>query len=327
MEMQNNPLDISIQNPELVSDVEQGLMSNPKFLKSKYFYDDNGSRIFQEIMHMPEYYLTNCEEDIFRKQKNQLLEVFSNGTMEFEIVELGAGDGLKTKILLAHFLNKKANIKYIPIDISEKAVVDLVDDLNIELPELRVNGMIGDYFHLMEEISASDKTDKVLLFLGSNIGNFTEKESVRFLKELKTVMNAGDKLFIGFDLKKDPEVILNAYNDPHGYTASFNLNLLRRINVELGGDFQLLKFQHQEVYDPMTGTAKSYLISKEKQSIHIEELDKTILFDKWEPILMEISQKYDIHMINSLAQQSGFEVVRNFTDERQYFMNSLWKLQ
>lgn len=320
-------MQITTQTTKLAKDVDEGLSSDPKFLKSKYFYDDNGSRIFQEIMAMPEYYLTDCEEEIFRTQKNDLFEAFTNNNHTFEIVELGAGDGIKTKILLKHFLEQNATIKFIPIDISADAMNSLQDSIRQEIPQLVVEGKIGDYFHLMEEISASDKTQKVLFFLGSNIGNFTEQESIRFLSQLRSVMLPGDKLFIGFDLKKDPAVILDAYNDPHGLTASFNLNLLRRINVELGADFQLLKFKHLEVYDPLSGTAKSYLVSREKQSVTINDLDKTIHFDQWEPIFMEQSQKYDSRMINSLARNSGFQVVRNFTDQRQYFINSLWKIR
>lgn len=312
---------------ELAIDVDLGLSSTPKFLNSKYFYDTRGSRIFQDIMKMPEYYLTNSEEEIFLKQKKDILKAFSNTQNEFEIVELGAGDGKKTKILLKYFLAQKAKVKYIPIDISEEAIVQLSTNMKDEIPELNFDGKVGDYFHLMEEISSYDKTDKVLLFLGSNIGNFTEAQSIDFFSHLRKVMNAGDKLFIGFDLKKDPDIILKAYNDPHGYTAAFNLNLLRRINEELGADFELLKFTHQEVYDPMTGTAKSYLVSREKQKVSLPEMNKTISFEKWEPIFMEMSQKYDLPMIIDLANRSGFEVVMNFKDSREYFLNSLWKIK
>lgn len=315
------------QTSDLAIDVLEGLTASPKYLNSKYFYDTQGSRIFQKIMNMPEYYLTNCEEEIFLKQKHLIFKSFSNDNQPFEVVELGAGDGIKTKILLDYFLLQDASLSYIPIDISEEAVVNLINDLENDLPELEVNGKIGDYFQMMEELSEIDKTQKILLFLGSNIGNFDERATIKFLSHLREVMNPIDKLFIGFDLKKDPNVIIRAYDDPHGYTASFNLNLLRRINNELDGEFELLKFKHYEVYDPQSGTAKSFLVSQEKQSVYIGAIDKTILFEKWEPIFMEMSQKYDPQMIKGLADASGFEIVRNFTDSRQYFMNSLWKLK
>ncbi|MCF8367464.1 MAG: L-histidine N(alpha)-methyltransferase [Bacteroidales bacterium] len=320
-------METELKLSQFAIDISNGLTSMPKHLGSKYFYDAKGSRIFQKIMQMPEYYLTSCEEEIFLNQKHLIYEVFSQHGKPFEMVELGAGDGMKTKILLNYFLQRNSNLKYIPVDISEKAVVDLVNELETELPTLDVNGKVGDYFQLINELSQTGKTPKILLFLGSNIGNFNEPESIRFFKQLKEIMNPDDMLFIGFDLKKDPEVILKAYNDPYGYTSSFNLNLLRRINEDLGADFELLKFDHHEVYDPQTGTAKSYLVSKDKQSVYIHDLNQTIEFDKWETIYMEMSQKYDMKMIRDLANNSGFEVVRNFYDKRQYYMNSVWKLK
>ncbi|MCB2219524.1 MAG: L-histidine N(alpha)-methyltransferase [Bacteroidetes bacterium] len=319
-------METTIQLTDLATDVLNGLRSKPKYLNSKYFYDARGSLIFQKIMHMPEYYLTDCELEIFETQKQSIYDAFKLDHLPFDIVELGAGDGLKTKILLAHFLGQNPQIRYIPVDISEKAVLTLEKELKQEIPHLKVIGKIGDYFGLMEELSRIDKTPKVLLFLGSNIGNFNHEQAINFLTQVKTAMNPDDKLFIGFDLKKDPEIILEAYNDPHGYTASFNLNLLRRINEELGGDFELMKFKHHEVYNPQTGTAKSYLVSLAKQSVYIGAIDKTITFDPWEPIFMEMSQKYDISLIQNLAQNSGFVIRQNFYDSRRYFMNSLWEL-
>lgn len=320
-------MEITLQSTELAIDVLKGLTSNQKYLNSKYFYDARGSRIFQKIMNMPEYYLTNCEEEIFHKQKQLIYESFLNNKKPFEIVELGAGDGIKTKILLDYFLKQGTDFSYIPIDISEEAVLNLINDLENELPELEVKGKIGDYFQMMEELSKIDKTQKILLFLGSNIGNFNEQETIKFLNHLRKVMNPVDKLFIGFDLKKDTDIIIRAYDDPHGYTASFNLNLLRRINDELGANFELLKFKHHEVYDPQSGTAKSFLVSQEKQMVYIGAIEAKIYFEKWEPIFMEMSQKYDLHMIKNLADASGFEILRNFSDSRQYFLNSLWKLK
>ncbi|MEZ5084158.1 MAG: L-histidine N(alpha)-methyltransferase [Bacteroidales bacterium] len=260
-------METTIQTTGLAMDVKKGLTSNPKFLNSKYFYDARGSRIFQKIMNMPEYYLTNCEEEFFLTQKQLIYKSFVNNNQPFAIVELGAGDGIKTKILLEYFLVQNASLSYIPIDISEEAIKILIHDLEKLLPELKVKGKIGDYFQLMEELSAIDKTQKILLFLGSNIGNFNPLATITFLSHLRKVMNPEDKLFIGFDLKKDPEVIIKAYDDPHGLTASFNLNLLRRINDELDANFELLTFKHHEVYDPQTGTAKSYLVSRENNRL------------------------------------------------------------
>jgi dimethylhistidine N-methyltransferase len=315
----------SIVTTGFAEDVDTGLSASPKYLQSKYFYDARGSRIFQDIMRMPEYYLTDCEHEVFKTHKTRLLELFRPRGDAFHIVELGAGDGSKTRVLLEHGLEKNARVKYVPIDISEEAIRQLNALMQKALPGLDVDGMIGDYFELMESINSSDNTPKVIFFLGSNIGNFNWQESIDFLGKIRHAMHGHDRLFIGFDLKKDPDVILKAYNDPHGHTAAFNLNLLRRINEELEADFELLKFKHQEVYDPMTGTAKSYLVSREKQVVRINGLNKVFRFGQWEPLFMEMSQKYDEAMIGELAARSGFTVVQNFTDQRNYFMNSLWQ--
>jgi L-histidine Nalpha-methyltransferase len=310
---------------EFANDILEGLLSEPKFLQSKYFYDEQGSKLFQAIMHMPEYYLTDCELEIIEAHKQGIFETISNQANTFELIELGAGDGLKTKVLIKHLYETKADFRYIPIDISATALIKLEKEINILFPELHVSGQIGDYFHLLEEMSHKSSTRKVLMFLGSNIGNIEHEESLAFLGKLRAVMNRRDLLLIGFDLKKDPGIIKKAYNDPHGITAAFNLNLLQRINNELQADFNLAQFRHTEYYDPATGTAKSYLISLCEQQVHLAALGKTINFEKNESIYMEMSQKYDLEMIRELAENSGFEIVRNFTDNRQFFTDSIWK--
>lgn len=312
---------------DIASDTLRGFSASPKFHFSKYFYDDLGSRIFQNIMNMPEYYLTNCEEEIFQDQKQEIFQSFNPGNERFYIIELGAGDGMKTKILLNHFNEENADFTFMPIDISEEAINILVSDLKKNFPKINVEAKIGDYFQMMEEINSYDSAPKIILFLGSNIGNYNEAESIDFFLHLREVMNQDDKLFIGFDLKKDPQIILDAYDDPHGHTAAFNLNLLQRLNDELGANFKLEQFKHHEVYDPQSGTAKSFLISLRDQKVYIEGLSKSFDFIKWETIYTEMSQKYDLKMIASFADRCGFEIVRNFTDYRQYFMNSLWKLR
>ncbi len=312
---------------EFAQDTLTGLSAYPKYLSSKYFYDDRGSKIFQDIMRMPEYYLTDCELEIFQSYKQEIFEEFLGSETQFELVELGAGDGLKTKILLSHFLGQRIPFKFTPIDISAEAVNNLVDGLEKDIPGLQVNGQIGDYFHLINDLKGNDQIRKIILFLGSNIGNFNEEESFEFLSHLKNVLNPNDLVFIGFDLKKDSDIILKAYNDPNGHTAAFNLNLLYRMNNEFGADFDTANFKHQEIYSPQTGTAKSFLVSLKSQEVNIPELDRTFWFREGELIFMEMSQKYDHEMISELAIKTGFEIVRNFNDKRQYFVNSLWKIK
>jgi L-histidine N-alpha-methyltransferase len=315
-------------SPELdqfAEDVLAGLSSTPKALSSKYFYDDEGSRLFQEIMKLPEYYLTGCEMGIFERQADAIHHAFANGDNSFDLIELGAGDGTKTAVLVDHFLKSGADITYSPIDISQEALDALTAKFTGEFPSLRMRAMNGDYFRILESLRIGDGRRKVLLFLGSNIGNFSREQAIAFFRSLREVMSDNDLLFVGFDLQKDPHVIAAAYDDSQGVTARFNLNLLTRINRELGANFDLDKFTHYANYRPIEGSARSFLISKEVQTVSVEALDRDFRFDQWEPIFMEISQKYSLTAIEELAREGGFEIKQNFFDGRRYYCDSLWR--
>lgn len=318
--------EVNILN-EIAKDTLNGLRSHPKFLSSKYFYDEKGSEIFQDIMNMPEYYLTNSEYEIFAKQTDLILKGFNPRNENFNLIEFGAGDGLKTKILLRSLSEQNISFNYIPIDISEDALNGLVYSINNEFPNLNIIPKAGDYFEMFEDLNKLHFERKVILFLGSNIGNFKIDESINFLQRIGSLMNSNDKLFIGFDLKKDPRVIQDAYNDKHGHTRDFNLNLLNRLNRELGADFNTDNFIHCPLYDPLTGAAKSYLISTINHTVKFKELNTEIKFERWEPIYTEMSQKYDLRMISMLAEKSGFQITCNFFDEKRFFLNSLWALK
>jgi len=307
-------------------DVLKGLSSEPKFLSSKYFYDDEGSRLFQQIMDLPEYYLTRSEFEIFSTKTNEIFEAFTKNSKEFDLIELGAGDGTKTAVLIEYFLKQNVNFKYSPIDISQEAVDVLTTKFKTEFPDLKMKAKTGDYFRILETLKSESARPKILMFLGSNIGNFSAEDSVAFFKNLRGVMNEGDLLFVGFDLQKDPRVILAAYDDAQGVTAEFNLNLLRRINRELGANFDLEKFSHYAIYRPNECAARSFLISRADQNVFIEALNQTFHFKAWEPIFMEISQKYSLEMIEDLAKNCGFEVSENFFDSQRFFVDSLWKI-
>lgn len=314
-------------NKTFAQDVLKGLSASPKSLSSKYFYNEKGDAIFQAIMGMDEYYLTRSEFAILSKHKSDLLQLFKEGNATFELIEFGAGDGYKTKILLEHFQEMEADFRYLPVDISSNVLEILVDDLKENIPDLEVAGIQGDYFKSLGNINASSHVKKVVLFLGSNIGNFRQDEAVRFLSKIAENFTSADLLMIGFDLKKDPARILDAYNDKQGITKAFNMNLLQRINDELGGSFNLDKFLHYPVYDPMTGETRSYLVSREEQVVSIGALEKEFRFKAWEVIFMEISQKYDLEGIALLADLAGFEVKRNLFDENNYFVDSVWGLK
>jgi L-histidine N-alpha-methyltransferase len=312
-------------NTQFYRDVLDGLTSNPKYLSSKYFYDARGDKLFQQIMALPEYYLTRCEYSILKKYRKELFELFSaSESNAFDLIELGAGDGTKTKLLLEHFVKKKSSFTYYPIDISENVLKQLINSLQQEMPELQVKGIPKDYFSSIKEINAGDRSGKkVVLFLGSNVGNFNKNTAASFLQQLSGALNPGDDVLIGLDLKKDPRIVQKAYDDDAGVTKAFNLNLLERINRELKADFNPEHFVHYAIYDPQDGSAKSYLISSKDQTVNL--LGKTISFAAWEAIHVETSQKFDQKMINTLAANSGFEIVKNFFDEKSYFVDTLWR--
>ena len=306
-------------------DVYEGLTDFPKHLSSKYFYDKKGDKLFQEIMHMPEYYLTDAEFDILTVNSSEIGALFTQGNQKFKLIELGAGDGKKTKILLKHFSDNNYNFKYQPIDISQNVLDGLEESLLVELPKVKVEPQQGSYFEALAKINAENGMKKVILFLGSNIGNMLHPQAIEFLKSVQKWMQKDDLLFIGFDMKKNPQTIMNAYNDATGITAAFNKNVLKRVNRELGGNFDTEKFLHWEVYNPESGTAKSYLVAKEAQSVTIEKLDLRIDFAPWETIHTEISQKYDDQTVQGLAQQAGLEIETEFSDSENRYKNYVFR--
>jgi len=307
-------------------DIIEGLSGKTKTLPSKYFYDEQGDKIFQAIMDMPEYYLTECEFEIFSEQKNAIHRAFSAGNEPFDLIELGAGDGLKTKIMLRYLLDQQVDFVYYPVDISNHILTELVQDLKDEMPELKVNPINQEYFEALNTLRNMNDRKNIVLFLGSNIGNFHKFEATQFLSKLSASCRKNDMLFIGIDQKKDPRIIQQAYDDPHNITAAFNLNLLTRINRELGADFDINQFKHYANYNPENGEVNSYIFSKINQMVKITALNCEINFDANEYIHTEISKKYNIKEIEHLADNSGFKVLKNFTDRLNYFVDSLWEI-
>ena len=303
--------------------VLKGLSEAPKSLPSWLFYDETGDRLFQQIMRMPEYYPTRCEYDILQQHKGELGKYFrGQHSTSFRLIELGAGDGLKTEILLSHFIQHDADFTYLPVDISANALEQLSRRLRSKWPQLRMTLLNKTYDQALEGLR-DEGEKKVILFMGANIGNFTTAEAAQFLKRLVLPLSGEDMLLIGFDLKKDPRTIEEAYDDPRGLTAQFNLNILSRLNRELGAEFDLDKFGHFPSYDPVFGTMKSFLISRKHQVVYIEAFDKVIPFDLWEPVHTEVSQKYDIAMIEKLMALSGLQITEVFYDTNGWFCDVL----
>lgn len=320
--MQTSPI---LELDQFAADVLNGLSSSPKALSSRYFYDDEGSRIFREIMNLPEYYLTRAELRVFTENRDAICRAFTDGANAIDLIELGAGDGTKTAVLVERLLSLGTEFSYSPIDISRDAIDTLGSVFRSRFPELRIIPHAGDYFKVLSSLPNNSKRRRILMFLGSNIGNFQHEQALMFFRRIRAGMNLDDRLFIGFDMQKDPRVIIAAYDDAQGVTAEFNLNLLRRINRELGGDFDTSKFSHYAQYRPAECAARSFLISRERQSVKIGALNRSFEFDQWEPIFMEISQKYTTSAIRDLANRSGFEIEQEFWDRENFYVDSLWK--
>lgn len=306
-------------------DVLEGLKSSPKKLSSKYFYDKIGDRLFQEIMAMPNYYLTECELDIFKNKTADLAKLLIPGNEPFDLIELGAGDAMKSTFLLSYLVEKGTNFTYMPIDISGNILSILNEKLTSQFPALQITCLEGEYFEMLHKAASLSDRKKVILFLGSNIGNMDIEEAENFCLSLNQNLASGDRVLIGFDLKKNPHIILNAYNDKEGITAAFNLNLLTRINNDLEADFNLSQFQHYQTYDPITGACRSFLVSLKDQTVTIG--NENISFEENELIDMEISQKFSTEKIKELREKSGFENVGEIKDSKKWFVDAVWQVK
>jgi dimethylhistidine N-methyltransferase len=303
-------------------DVIAGLTAEFKHLDSKYFYDKAGDKLFQQIMDSPEYYLTRAEMEIMQQQSDKLAKAVLKREQSFDLVELGAGDATKSIHFLRALLKEGADFCYYPIDISTNVISLLEDTLPEELPGLQMKGIAGEYFEGLKKINKGNRM-KLVMFMGSTIGNMLPPDALAFCRELRNRLNAGDMVLIGYDLKKNPQTILAAYNDAAGVTKKFNINLLKRINRELGANFNTAKFIHYPTYDPQTGACKSFLVSTAKQEVNIGEV--TISFEKDEPVYMEISQKYSVKEIEEMAMGAGFKPVHYYFDSKKGFTDVLWQ--
>jgi dimethylhistidine N-methyltransferase len=304
---------------QFAKDVDEGLSHSKKTLSSKYFYNKQGDELFIKIMNMPEYYLTRAEMEIFTQQSNSMidcLELFPS--TYFELIELGAGDGTKTRQLLSALNERHFQYDYIPVDISKNVLDNLVQDLSIYLPKTSVKPQHGDYFNSLHSLKDSHHP-KVVLFLGSNIGNMPDDKAQQFLQQLSNNLNIGDKLLLGVDLIKPASVILPAYDDEEGITGAFNINLLERINNELDGSFDLDKFEHAPEYDEKYGIAKSYLKSKCDQEVEIKATGKSYQFNEGEKIHTEISRKYNDAILHNIIHDTSLRIDAKFTDSKHYF--------
>ena len=297
----------------LEQEIIKGLSAQPKKIPSKYFYDERGDELFQQIMHLEEYYLPEAELDILTDQTKEIIANFPYDS--FDIVELGAGDGSKVVHFLDNLMQLGKEITYYPLDISYHVLCMNKALMHQSIPSLEIELIPGDYFDTLAQIPS--KKPKMVLFLGSNLGNFEGHSATQFIRKIKQQLAPGDILVLGLDLMKNPKKILAAYNDKTGITRDFNLNLLHRMNRELGANFKLDKFDHYPVYQPLTGTCYSFICSLEKQQVRVA--NEWFHFEEGEVIHTEVSQKYNIEKIKKLQRAVGFKHLQHLKDRNNLY--------
>ncbi|EME27313.1 Histidine N-alpha-methyltransferase [Galdieria sulphuraria] len=314
---------------QLELDVIAGLQSQPKHLSSTYFYDHEGSALYQQITELDEYYLTRCEFEILKTHGRKICDRYFGHGQPVNLVELGAGDGRKTRVLLKELLEAQVDFQYVPIDISESAMKELVIGLKNEFQDshLQCFGLVGDYKDGLQWLSSQQHFRKnFVLFLGSSIGNFTRENAIRFLRGLSQILRDGDELLLGADLLKDPTMMTRAYMDSKQVTTHFNLNLLKRINRELEADFDCSQWYHYAFYRSDIQAVESQLISKVPQQVSIGSSGLRFSFAAFESIHTEYSHKYLLQELEEMAAYSGMQCCEFLLDENKWFVDCIWKV-
>jgi len=289
--------------------VHAGLSQTPKTLPCRFFYDLQGSLLFEQICELPDYYLTRTEDAILRERAD---EIAAAVPADVELVELGSGSSRKTRRLLQAFLRRQRELRYTPVDISAEMLAETARALAREFPRLTVTPLAAEYYEAMERLRSGGGAPRLVLFLGSNLGNFTAEDAARFLACLREMLGPADHALLGLDLKKAPEVLEAAYDDAGGVTAQFNLNLLVRLQRELGGDVDLDGFRHRALYNEAEGRVEMHLVSVRPQTIRLD--GREYRFAAGETIHTENSHKYSLPQIRGMARAARLDVARTWQD-------------
>lgn len=303
-------------------DVRDGLTTKPKFLPPKYFYDSIGSALFEVITLLPEYYPTRAEAEIL---DNFADEIVSEIEGEKILLELGSGKATKTRSIIEAILKTQNELLFLPNDISPTVLEESSRVLLQMHAKLSIKAYAADYFTALENFEIDQTKRAVVLFLGSNIGNFTYDEAVEFMIALRKILKTGDCLLLGTDLKKDAKILIGAYDDPTLVTAAFNLNLLARLNREFEAEFDLRKFKHLAIYNEKEGRIEMHLESLVKQIVKIQQLNLTLEFAAGETIHTENSYKFNIQDLTHLAEVSRFKLKKSWFDAEKRFASNLFQ--
>jgi L-histidine Nalpha-methyltransferase len=319
---------VSQSNPDrFADDVRLGLSKEPKSLAPKYFYDALGSQLFEAICLLPEYYLTRAETEIFQSHAAEIVApmyaaLAPSGSVG--IVELGSGSSVKTRLLIEAIRARQDRLHYRPIDISATILEQSASKLLGDYPDLYITGHVSDYTQGLSSIVRREGERILVLFLGSNIGNYMPDEGRALLIQIRRALRPGDGLLLGADLKKSPGIIEPAYNDALGVTAAFNLNLLLRINRELDANFDPDRFQHHAYYNEREGRVEIFIRSRFWQKVEIKKIGLHLEFREGELIHTENSYKYDPAQLEALARETGFKSQRTWLDSQKRFSCNFW---
>ncbi|HAX78206.1 MAG TPA: L-histidine N(alpha)-methyltransferase [Cyanobacteria bacterium UBA11372] len=297
------------------SDVVSGLKQTPKSLPPKYFYDDRGSQLFEQICELPEYYLTRTETAILQECASEIASI----TGACEIVELGSGSSTKTRILLDAYHNLGHPLRYLPIDVSAGILETSARKLLLDYPSISVRGLVSTYELALQQLPPAQLKSRMICFIGSTLGNLTPKECDRFFAHIINALQPGEYFLLGIDLQKPKHLLEAAYNDSQGVTAQFNLNMLDHLNWRFKGNFDPNQFEHQAVYNESQSQIEIYLLCKKAQTVRLRALDLTVEFETDETILTEISRKFDLNAMRRELGARGLVPVQAWTDPNRWF--------
>lgn len=300
-------------------EISSSLNADLKFISPKFFYDKKGSELFEKICLLPEYYPTRTEVTILKKLQNELPSFLDDS---FRIVELGSGSSVKTRLIIDIFTTLQNKIEYFPIDISE-ILTESSEQLIQDYDNLHITGIIDTYEGGLEFLKHYDDKKNLIIFLGSSFGNFSPSDGYVFLEKIYATMKPGDLFLIGLDLVKEKQILESAYDDSQGITAEFNLNVLSRINIELGANFNLKNFEHHSVYHEKKQRIEMYLKSRVNQSVIVPKSNLSLNLEKNELIHTEHSHKYQLSQIHELLNDVGFTLKHTWLDENKYFSLTL----
>lgn len=305
--------------PRFREDVLAGLSADRKSLPPRYFYDQYGSELFEQICEQPEYYVTRTEAALIRQRAADVLDLVG----ECSLVELGSGSSAKTRLFLDEYQRRGYPMHYVPVDISASMLQESAGSLIADYPRLSIEALATDYLNGLASLPPARR--RLVLFLGSNLGNYTDPEQAELFTQLSAMLQPNDYFLMGLDLRKPVDILEAAYNDAAGVTAAFNLNLLRRVNRELAANFKLARFTHLAFYNAELHQVEMHLQSRVAQEVEIGNLGLRIAFRPEETIHTEISRKFDATQVTNQLAPYGFESCARWTDERGWFLMNVYR--